>query len=113
MSNHVTTDELARFRTSGLSPDDVQRVARHLGECRLCASAARETQDVGDVADGFRNALAEEELADARIAFSRRRRAVGYAIAAIAVIGLVIALLQQPVKRTIVLPSQPRKITTI
>ena len=41
MIEHITTDELLRFRRADLPPERVAVVARHLGECAACAAAAR------------------------------------------------------------------------
>jgi anti-sigma factor RsiW len=40
-ANHVTTDEMSRLTGGELSPDEVLRVARHIGSCADCADAAR------------------------------------------------------------------------
>lgn len=84
---HVTIDELRRFRTGGLAPDEIQRVARHLQACSACAGASRRTQDPTAVADAFREAVAVPDAAP-------RKRRVAVALAAAAAIAAAVVLTQ-------------------
>lgn len=102
MSAHVTTEELARFRTGGLDAAEVERVATHLHECAACGAAARGSQDPDAVAAGFERLLAEDEAAVAE--WPRRRVVVAAAILAAAAV--VLAFLILPMRRGPIAPPR-------
>jgi len=84
MNNHLTVDDLVRFRTGDLSAEETVRVGQHLAQCRTCAAAARQSQDAAHVANGFRDALRDGEPAAGR----RPMRIA--AIAAAVLVGIVL-----------------------
>lgn len=82
-NNHLTVDDLVRFRTGDLSAEETVRMGQHLAKCAECAAAARRSQDAVHVADGFRDALSDDGRATGR----RPMRMA--AIAAAVLIGIV------------------------
>src|SRR5882672_2358082 len=70
MSEHVTPDDLQRFRRGELPPAEVLAVTRHLGSCAACAALAKAGSGPA-AAESLRLALAgspehvtAEELSD-------------------------------------------------
>ena len=88
LNEHVTVDDLARFRAGALPAEETLRVGRHLAECRDCAAAARRSQESAPVAEGFRSALRDDGRGQPRAG----RRWL-QAAAAVAAIGVAAALL--------------------
>jgi len=86
LNNHLTVDDLVRFRTGDLSAEETVRVGQHLAKCKECASAPRGSQDTAHVARAFRDALREGDRAPGR----RRMRMA--AIAAAGLIGIVLMI---------------------
>lgn len=105
MNEHVTVDDLARFRAGALTAEETLRVGRHLAECRDCAAAARRSQEAAPVAEGFRSALRD----DARVESRAGRRWLTAAAAAIAAIGIAAVLLYRtkPITTPPVPPTPP------
>ena len=83
LNNHLTVDDLVRFRTGDLSAEETVRVGQHLAKCKECAAAARRPQNAAHVAHGFRDALRGSERA------AGRRPMRMAAIAAAGLIGIV------------------------
>lgn len=94
MNNHLTVDDLVRFRTGDLSSEETVRVGQHLAKCKECAAAARGSQDAAHVAHGFRDALHDDE----RAASIRPWRMA--AIAAAVLIGIVTVIAYRMMSET-------------
>jgi hypothetical protein len=105
LSQHVTVDDLTRFRTGALPADEALRVGRHLAECRGCAAAGRRSQDAARASEGFRSALLDDTPAERRLGPRWMQAA-----AAIGVIGIVAALLYRAISATSPAPGRPAHV---
>jgi len=100
-NKHLTVDDLVRFRTGDLSAEETVRMGQHLGKCNECKAAARRSQDVAQVAHGFRDALRDCE----RAAGHRPMRVAAIAAAVLIGIVSVIAYRMMSVTETAAPPS--------
>ena len=90
VENHVSIEDLLRFRDGELSPGEVGPLGRHLATCASCGALARE-MFAGDIEELGR-ALARRELERSR----RLARIVFFAAAAAIIIAVAAVLLLRP-----------------
>ena len=97
---HLSAEEIRRFRSGELAPEQVLAVARHLAECRECTSVSK--SDLESLRDAFLNEQPREQTRE-------QTRWIGLAIAATLAIAFVIALLAFTKEREQPLQPGPKR----
>src|ERR1700759_1401978 len=66
--DHLDDDGVRRFRDRAFAPEELLRVARHLGECEACRERVAQASNATASAASLRRALAADD-ADAHLDF--------------------------------------------
>jgi hypothetical protein len=95
LNEHVTVDDLIRFRAGELTPEETVRVGQHLAKCKECAVAARRSQDAAVVAEGFRHAMRDDSDIERQAGRRWFRAAAIAAVVAVALFSTIAYLMTQ------------------